>query len=124
MTYVDDILSPIGDIRPDEELAQEELKILEEANRIADEVEGSEEQIQEEIERIQKDNPNLVFEANPNLIGNGVQVSPELMEWATAHGVMSKFPRAKSKHTKKAITNAERVKKRKAQKKARKKNRR
>lgn len=114
----------IGNIKSDDELAQEELKILEEASRLADDIEDSEEEIQKEVERIQQEHPNLVFEPNPNLIGNGVQISPELLEWAVTHGVMSKMPHKKAKHTKHTMSKAERIKKRKAQKKARRKNRR
>lgn len=113
----------IGNLKTDEELAEQELEVLAEANKIADEVEDSEAEINEEVERILKENPNLVYEPNPNLIGNGVEVSPQLMEWALAHGVMSKVKHRKAKPTKSTIGRAERTKKRKAKKKARKKNR-
>ncbi len=113
---------PIGDLKSDEELAQEELKILEEAAKLADETEKTQEEFQEEVGRIQQEHPNLVFEPNPNLIGNGVEMSSEMMEWA--YGIMNRVPRRKTKATKSTITKAERMKKRKAQKKARMKNRR
>lgn len=114
---------PIGDLRPDEELAQEELDILEEAAKLADDAAGDQDKIQEEVERIQQEHPNLVFEPNPNLIGNGVQMSPELLEWAYANSIMSRIPQKKG-GTKAKVTRADRVRRRKMQKKSRKKNRR
>ena len=114
---------PIGDLKTDEELAEEELKILEEAAKLADETEKTQEEFQEEVGRIQQEHPNLVFEPNPNAIGQGIQMSPEMMEWAYVHGIMSRMPQKKVRPTKANRTRAERVKKRKAQKKARRKGR-
>ncbi len=123
---IPEIEETLGVAETDELLAEQE-QILKEAQELAEEADATEAELQEELKRIQEQHPNLVFEENPNLIGNGVEMSPELMEWALTHGVFSKMrPRRFDRYghkTKKHIPKALRKSKRKMQKMARRKNR-
>lgn len=112
----------IGKLQETEELISEEEKILAEAAKLAEEAEEDQRKINEEVERIQKDHPELVFEPNPSLIGSGVQMSPEMLQWALANEQMQKTRGAgeRNKHpTKKYIPRHVRVAKRKVRKEAR-----
>lgn len=108
-----------------ERLVKEEEQLLAEAERLTEEAEREEREIMEEVERIKADNPNLVFEENPNLIGDGVTFSPDMMKWAMAHGMFRKAQRvAGQPHPrKKTVTPKQRAGRRKLQKKSRKANR-
>lgn len=123
---IPEIEETLGVTETDDLLAEQE-QILKEAQEMAAEAETVEAEMQEELKRIQEEHPNLVFEENPNLIGGGVQVSPELMEWALTQGIFSKLrPRRfdrKGHKTKKHIRPELRKQKRKMQKLARRKNR-
>ena len=108
-----------------ERLAEEEEKILAEAEKLTEEAERQEREIMEEVERIKADNPELVFEPNPNIIGDGVTISPDVMKWALAHGMFGKPQRLPGQPhpRKKSVPHAKRVSRRKMQKKSRKANR-
>ena len=107
-----------------EEAAAEEQQIREEADKLVAEAEAEEKALLEEVERLTEENPNLVFEQDPNLIGDGVHISPDVIRWALAHGAFGKPKGFKSQYTKKRVTEAKRKSRRKLQKKSRKANRR